>query len=431
MTMRNIANWKCIRLIGTGGMAEVFEVENERIGVHAALKLFSCQKDPCGQLRTRFLAEAALLARLNHPRLVRVHDYGIDAETDRPYFVMDLVLDPSGQPRSLADGQFAGAEEERVATWYDDIRDALAYVHAHGIVHRDIKLQNVLIGPDGHAVLSDFGVARIFDSALRKEVGLSPEATLHSIREGRRTVMGSLGYLAPELELGVAASPASDYYALGVLVFYLLTGTWCEPRTDIVSALETFSPPWREILPKLLHANPAARECPSWKECEMRQREKESAEWEDRIESLEQAVRAARRGSRIARLVAAFLGICLLALTWLLASRPPAGPRHPTFSLRPEDICFVPNPLPAELADSYDLDDFNEVIDPARESIASWIERLNRGEISCQAAIEAMKLIARHPPETVPDMHESEFKYLLNLAAGNLSASNLTSRATK
>ena len=347
--VRQIANWKFIRPLGKGGMAEVFEVEHVRLGTHAALKLFSCVKDTSGEVRARFLAEAALLARLNHPRLVRVLDYGIDPATDRPYFAMDLVLDPSGVPRTLADKKFAGADEAHdlvldpsgvprtladkkfagadeahVAIWYDDLRDALAFIHAHGIVHRDIKLQNVRVGPDGHAVLSDFGVAKVFDAALRKEVGLSPEETLHAA-EGRRTVMGSLGYLAPELEMGVAASPASDYYALGVLVFYLLTGTWCEPRTDIVAALKTYGPVWTDILPKLLHATPAARECPPWHELERARRDAEEARAEDALAAAETTLAKARRAGRIALVGAIVFGLGFLAAMAACASSAPAN----------------------------------------------------------------------------------------------------------
>ena len=112
---RQIANWKFVRLIGRGGMATVFEVEDTRLGARAALKLFSCAKDADGDVRARFLAEATLLARLRHPRLVRVFDYGIDPVSNSPYFVMDLVLAPSGDPKTLADKEFAGADETHVA----------------------------------------------------------------------------------------------------------------------------------------------------------------------------------------------------------------------------------------------------------------------------------------------------------------------------
>ena len=158
--------------------------------------------------------------------------------------------------------------EEQVAIWYEDLRSGLAYIHSKGILHRDLKLQNVLIGPDGHAVLSDFGVAKIFNPGLRTDVGLTLEQTLMAVKGGHKAVMGSVGYMAPEVEMGVAASKESDWYALGVIIFRLLSGIWCDSRTDVVGDLETFNPVWRDILPKLLHANPAGRECPSWNSLE-------------------------------------------------------------------------------------------------------------------------------------------------------------------
>lgn len=417
---RQIANWKIVRPLGKGGMAEVFEAEDMRLGAHVALKLFACKKDDNGQIRERFLAEAALLARLNHPRLVRVFDYGIDPASDRPYFVMDLVLDPTGTPRTLADKQFAGADEDRVAMWYEDLRDALAFVHAQGVVHRDIKLQNVLVGPDGHAVLSDFGIAKIFDTSLSEEVGLSPEATLQTLAGGRRTVMGSIGYMAPELELGVAASPASDYYALGVLVFYLLTGTWCEPRTDILAELETYGPVWKEIIPKLLHSNPAARECPSWRECENRDREREAAEWEDRLDSLGKSVRDAQRSSRIAKVLAIVLGAGAVVLASMLAAeyqmKKPKPPR-----VRFEDICRIPAKLPASA--KFTRKELLKAVKPTKREIDRWIRYVNRGEMSHQAAADVMDLLRQHPPQN-KKVDMSVFQYMFEMARDNLDATD-------
>ena len=401
---RQIADWKLVRLLGKGGAAEVFEAENVRLGTRAAIKLFSCAKDKDGDVRTRFLAEAALLARLNHPRLVRVFDYGIDLATDRPYFVMDLILDPSDSPKTLADNEFGGADESHVAMWYDDIRDALSFIHARGIVHRDIKLQNVLVGPDGHAVLSDFGIAKIFDTALRQEVGLSPEATLLAAK-GRRTVMGSLGYFAPELEMGMTASPASDYYALGVLVFFLLTGTWCEPRTDLATALKTYDPVWKEILPKLLHSNPAARECPSWRECAERSRENEAACAEDELDKVKSKLKRVRHGRRTAVIAAVALGIAFLAVMALILLRPPP--------LATTDVCYYPASAAQDLDVDEDMLD-NDGLLIARGYVCEYIAQINRREMSPQAA--AAELKKRANDESLDD----SVRYLFKFSADNI-----------
>ena len=410
---RQVAGWKFVRQLGKGGMAEVFEVEDSRLGTRAALKLFSCAKDKDGEIRARFLAEGALLARLCHPRLVRVFDYGIDPASDRPYFVMDLVLDPSGEPKTLADKEFGGADEAHVAMWYDDLRDALAFIHARGIVHRDVKLQNILVGPDGHAVLSDFGVAKIFDPSLREGVGLSPEETIHAAA-GRRTVMGSLGYLAPELEMGVAASPASDYYALGVMVFYLLTGTWCEPRTDIAAALETYDPTWKEILPKLLHTNPSARECPSWRETAARMREADEARAEDALAAMEASLRKARHSRLVATIAAVTFG--LIAVLAILNTRFTPSRRPPP--IETTDICFFPQSAPTDLGDEMpEMDERKDLLVEAYGYVCEYVAKVNHGEMSRLAAADELKKLA---DDENSDIDDDVVRYLITVAASNI-----------
>ena len=304
-----IGKWRIVGLLGRGGMAEVYEVEDVSLGSRYALKLFTYARSEVESAKARFFAEGRLLARLDHPRLVRVYDIGEDPGTGRPFFVMDLVLDPEGRPRTLADADGSGVDEDQVAIWYEDLRSGLAYIHSRGILHRDLKLQNVLIGADGHAVLSDFGVAKIFNPGLRTDVGLALEQTLIAVKGGQKAVMGSVGYMAPEVEMGVAASKESDWYALGVIIFRLLTGIWCDSRTDIVGDLETFNPVWRNVLTKLLHANPAGRECPDWNALEKAHREDVVYRLETELEILRSKRHEAVRGRRNAWFAAMFAAV--------------------------------------------------------------------------------------------------------------------------
>ena len=310
---RRIGPYELVRLLGKGGMSEVYEAENTRLGSRHALKLYAYEKDD-PEVRERFLVEGRLLARLSHPRIVKVTDFGTDEASGRPYFVMDLVLNGRGEMQLLSDVQPGTADEETIGRWYDDLRDGLAYIHANGVIHRDLKLQNVLIGPDGHAVLTDFGISKIFDAKGDGVQIVDTVRTLVKMREGRSLVMGSLGYMAPELEMGVAASPQSDWYALGVIVYRMLTGTWCDARTDVVSTLETYDPVWRRIIPKLLHSNPNGRECLSYADEKRADREKAEFEAEERW------LREKSRGHRarhIARYVALALGVALLLVAFL------------------------------------------------------------------------------------------------------------------
>jgi len=310
-----IGGWRVVRLIGRGGMAEVYEVEDVRLGARYALKLFTYSRTEKEAARARFFSEGRLLAMLDHPRLVRVYEVDEHPGTGRPYFVMDLVLDPEGCPRTLA--EIESPDEEQVATWYEDLRSGLGYIHAKGVLHRDLKLQNILVGPDGHAVISDFGIAKIFDPGLCADLGLSAAQTLIAERDGRQAVMGSVGYLAPEVELGVAASPQSDWYALGVLTFRLLTGVWCDSRTDVAGDLETYNPVWREILPKLLHSNPSGRECPSWRELEARRRDEESLRAERVYDETRDKLRRAKRSKKwLVGLLTVALALLAAGGTW-------------------------------------------------------------------------------------------------------------------
>ena len=309
-----IGQYKLVRLLGKGGMSEVFEAENPRLGSRHALKLFTYEKDD-PEVKERFTVEGRLLARLNHPRIVKVTDFGTDEASGKPYFVMDLVLNERGEMQLLSDVEPGTVDEEMVGRWYDDLREGLAYIHANGVIHRDLKLQNVLIGPDGHAVLTDFGISKIFDAKGDGVQIVDTVKTLVKVREGRSLVMGSLGYMAPELEMGVAASPQSDWYALGVIIYRLLTGTWCDARTDVVGTLETYDPVWKRILPKLLHSNPNGRECLSFADEKRADREKAEFAWEERW--LKEKARGHRARHYARYLVAGiFIAVFLGSFIW-------------------------------------------------------------------------------------------------------------------
>ena len=255
---RAIGPYQVVRSLGGGGMGMVYEVVHGALGTHFALKVFTLEKGDVDFLKNRFLVEGRILARLRHPRLVRVYDLGVDEETGSPYFTMDLVLGPNGQPTTLEQVRREGRVREPDAVrWYADVCEALEAVHAAGIVHRDVKLENVLLDADGHVVLSDFGVSRILADALGKELDVTATASLKTPEDKR--VLGTRGYLAPELREGAKATAAADYYALGFLFFRLLTGVWYEPDTDVFDLLAPFAPQWRTALSALLDPDPAKR----------------------------------------------------------------------------------------------------------------------------------------------------------------------------
>ncbi len=184
-------------IAGSGGMATVWRGRDLMLGRPVAVKVISdvLARDPA--CVTRFAREARTAARISHPNLVRVFDYSIS--TGRPYLVMEYI---SGETlaRWLDHGVL---DEPELVTLAADLLAALRAVHDAGVLHRDVKPSNVLLDQDGRARLTDFGIARMDD-------------TTHLTLPGE--VIGTLRYLAPELLHGSEPSPASDLYALGVLL---------------------------------------------------------------------------------------------------------------------------------------------------------------------------------------------------------------------
>ena len=253
-----IGNYRIVRRIGVGGMGEVYEVEHLALGTRYALKTFVLESGDAAFLRERFLAEGRALARIEHPNVARVFDLGVMPD-GTAYFVMDLVLDPNGEPRTLADispDEFTDSDRLR---WMKSIASALDCIHAEGIVHRDVKASNILLNAKNDAVLVDFGISRYEHGRIKREIGVEKTVVAGDEESARRLVMGTGGYLAPEIRKGGEASAASDVYSLGVVFFRLLTGLWYEPGTDALRLLEPLEGPWSKLLPPMLSADPAKR----------------------------------------------------------------------------------------------------------------------------------------------------------------------------
>lgn len=193
--------YRLLSLLGRGGTAEVWKAEDEALARSVALKLVTVQTD---ESSARAGEEARLLARLSHPYLVPVYDAGTD-EQGRPWVVMELV-----EGETLADTIGRGPiPSDRTATIGGHVAQALDYVHAQGLVHRDVKPGNVLIGDDGRVRLTDFGIARLVDAARVTSTGM---------------MVGTASFLAPEQVAGEPVGPPADVYALGLVLLECLTG---------------------------------------------------------------------------------------------------------------------------------------------------------------------------------------------------------------
>ena len=253
-----IGAYRIVRPIRRGGMGAVYEVEHVELGVRYALKVFALDHGEIDFLRERFRAEGRALARISHPNVARAFDLGA-MDDGSAYFVMDLVLNPDGEVRSLADvspDSFSDSDRWR---WLVSLASALDCIHDNGIIHRDIKLDNILLNKKGDAILVDFGISRYTAGRIKREIGVTSTMVASDGESAKKLMMGTGGYLAPELLRGEEASAASDVYALGVAFFRMLTGLWYEPGTDALRLLEPLEGPWRDILPPMLDADPAKR----------------------------------------------------------------------------------------------------------------------------------------------------------------------------
>ncbi len=180
-----IGSYRIVRPLGQGGMGTVYEAEHRTLGTHCALKVFALDHGRVELFRQRFLAEGKALARLRHPNLARVFDLDLLENGRRAYFVMDLVLDKDGRARTLADLEPGEADEKRLAAWFAQLASALDYVHDVGIVHRDIKLNNIFLNETGGVTLGDFGIAKFEGERILREVGPSARRSYAATRRER------------------------------------------------------------------------------------------------------------------------------------------------------------------------------------------------------------------------------------------------------
>ncbi|MBS0205694.1 MAG: serine/threonine protein kinase [Planctomycetes bacterium] len=220
-------DYKIERELGHGGMGVVYLARQQSLNRDVAIKVLRPNHQTFRSLVDRFLHEAQHLARLRHPHIVAIHEIG-DADGE-PYFTMDYV---DGEPltQRLSTGPLSPTQSVEL---FKQIASAVQHAHKHGIVHRDLKPANILLNHQGHAFVTDFGLARQIhrDSALTQT----------------GEVLGTPQYMAPEQARGEAAhvGEATDIHALGLLLYEMLTGR---------PAFQARSP--ADLLVKLLHHEP-------------------------------------------------------------------------------------------------------------------------------------------------------------------------------
>lgn len=199
-----LGKYHIVERISTGGMAEVYKSYQPDLDRYVAIKIIASNLSDEPEWLTQFKREAQTLARLQHPNILPIYDYG--DYNGMPYLVMQYnrggtLADCLGHPQPTDD----------VVRIVSQIGDALAYAHAHGVIHRDVKPSNILLTESGRVLLTDFGIAAPHNAA---NLG-----------------GGTQGYMPPEQRAGKPVDGRADIFALGVILYELLTGKSLRGRT--------------------------------------------------------------------------------------------------------------------------------------------------------------------------------------------------------
>jgi tRNA A-37 threonylcarbamoyl transferase component Bud32 len=199
--------YRIINQIGKGGMATVYKAYQASVDRYVAIKVLPSQLAESKEFAARFQQEARIIAKLEHPHILPVFDYG--ESNGIAYFVMRYL-----EAGTLKDKMEVGRplplnEIDKIFT---QLTDALSYAHGHGIVHRDLKPANALIDSQGNIFLTDFGIAKLLESA-------SPRLTQTD------AIMGTPAYISPEQAQGHTVDQRSDIYSLGIILYEMVTGS--------------------------------------------------------------------------------------------------------------------------------------------------------------------------------------------------------------
>ncbi|MEM1070075.1 MAG: protein kinase [Planctomycetota bacterium] len=240
-------------LIGQGGMGAVYSARQIKLDRQVALKIIRPESADNPSFAERFNREARTLARLSHPNIVSVYDFGevaLKSENSGQsrtlyYFLMEYI-DGANLRQILQAGEL---QSDRALTIVPQICDALQYAHDEGVVHRDIKPENILVDRRGRVKIADFGLAKL----------TSDEDTDHSLT-GTNQVMGTPRYMAPEqMESTSNVDHRADIYSLGVVFYEMLTGELPFGRFDPPSMRAAVDQQWDEVVLRTLEKEPQRR----------------------------------------------------------------------------------------------------------------------------------------------------------------------------
>ena len=230
-----------LQMVGRGGMGAVYRVRQKNLDRIVALKVFLYKPDD-PEFAARFQREARALAKLNHPNIVTVHDFG---SRENVHFLIMEFVDGLNLRQVTAEERLS---PEMALQMVPQLCDALQYAHDQGVIHRDIKPENLLMDTNGRIKIADFGLAKMTGSG-------NPGTLTHT-----RQVMGTLNYMAPEQrERPTEVDHRADIYSLGVVIYELLTGELPLGRFQPPSAKSTVHTSLDEVVMRALEKEPELR----------------------------------------------------------------------------------------------------------------------------------------------------------------------------
>src|SRR5580704_6382748 len=222
--------------LGAGGMGEVYRARDSRLGRDVAVKVLPEALARDAERLQRFETEARAVAALNHPNILSIHDIG--TYNGAPYLVSEC-LEGHSLREELSGGALALRRAEEYAR---EIAQGLAAAHDKGIVHRDLKPENIFVTQDGRVKILDFGLAKL----ARPEAGSNEGATVEAVPTSAGAVLGTVGYMSPEQVRGEAADGRSDIFALGTILYEMLSGQRAfrrETSAETMTAILKEDPP--------------------------------------------------------------------------------------------------------------------------------------------------------------------------------------------
>jgi serine/threonine-protein kinase len=241
---QQLGSYKILSLLGVGGMGEVYQAHDAKLGRDVAIKVLPAGFVHDAERLARFQREARMLAALNHPNIATIH--GLEHSAGVHYLVMELVAGQTLAERVSA-GSFGVKEALEIG---GKIAEALEAAHEKGVIHRDLKPANVKVTPEGRVKVLDFGLAKAFAGDGGLDLSNAPTLTAMGTEEGR--ILGTPAYMSPEQARGKAVDKRTDIWAFGCVLYEMLTGKEAfrgETVSDTIAAVLAREPDWQVLPP--------------------------------------------------------------------------------------------------------------------------------------------------------------------------------------